>query len=100
MSRASSTLYLNNTAQRLLLMEAAISQDENELVQGGRAAPTLGAVPRHVQHVHQHRQQLHHWPVRKRVVLQRHRHTSSPGCLYSTLPPDVTGRELCSGCLC
>ena len=97
MLRASSAPpYLDNTAQRLLFMEAAIGQDEDELVQGGSAATALCAVPCHVQHVHQHCQQLHHWPVSERVVLQCH-----PGGInintraslqYSS--SDVTGQTL------
>ena len=67
-------MHLHDAAQGLLLMEAPVRQDEHQLAQRlAAAAARRGAVSGHVQHVHQHRQQLHHRPVRQRVVLQQPR---------------------------
>lgn len=63
-------VYHDHAPEGFLLMEMAVCQDKDQLVQPLAAAALGGSVvARQVQHVHQHRQQLHHRPVCQRVVL-------------------------------
>lgn len=62
----------DHAAQGVLFVKAPVGQDEDQLVQGRPPGARRGrAVARQVQHVPQRRQQLHHGPVRQRVVLAR-----------------------------
>lgn len=67
--RASRVPHRNHSLQAFLLMEAAISNNDDQLVQVMGATNPQGAHPGSLQHVLHGCQQLHHWAVSYCVVL-------------------------------